>query len=143
MSHVNGSDEESSRTASTTGASFMPDSSSNAPESRLLTPTPRSTLKTAAASVEDSTAPHSSAVRHSRPSRTCSAAPTTPMLTSTDTVESATPRPSEGRTARQLVVSPPSARMRTSAARPSDSVSAASLNSMPSTDSPSTIPMPR
>ena len=66
MSHVNGSDEESSRTASTTGASFMPDSSSSAPESRLLTPTPRSTLNTAAASVEDSTAPHSSAVRHSR-----------------------------------------------------------------------------
>ena len=66
MSHVNGSDDESSRTASTTGASFMPDSSSSAPESRLLTPTPRSTLKTAAASVEDSTAPHSSAVRQSR-----------------------------------------------------------------------------
>ena len=78
----------------------MPDSSSSAPESRLLTPTPRSTLNTAAASVEDSTAPQSSAVRQSRSSRKCSAAPTTPMLTSTDTVDSAMPRPSAGRTVR-------------------------------------------
>ena len=100
----------------------MPDSSSSAPESRLLTPTPRSTLNTAAASVEDSTAPHSSAVRHSRSSSRCSPTPTTPMLTSTETVDRATPTPSAGRTARQDVVRPPSTRMRTSAASPSDPV---------------------
>ena len=55
----------SSTTAMTTGASFSPDSSSSAADSRGLTPTPRSTENTAAASVLDSTAPQSSDVRQS------------------------------------------------------------------------------
>ena len=138
-----GSAAASSSTASTTGASFIPDSSSSAPASRRDTPTPRSTLNTAAASVEDSTAPHRNAVRHSRSSSTCSDTPTTPMLTTTATVDSAMPTPSEGRTASHRVVRPPSMRISTSAASPIDSVSSASENSMPSTDSPSSTPMPR
>jgi hypothetical protein len=65
------------------------------------------------------------------------------MLTATATVDSATPIPSDGFTADQLVVNPPSIRISTSAASPSDSVSIASENWMPSTDSPSSTPMPR
>ena len=130
-------------TAMTTGASFIPDSSSRAPASRRLTPMPRSTLNTAAASVDDNTAPQRNATRQSRSSRKCRATPTTPMLTATATVASVIPTPIEGRTASQRVVSPPSARMRTSAANPTDSVSAASENCRPSTDSPSRMPMPR
>ena len=138
-----GSSEASRTTASTTGASFIPDSSSSAPRSRLLTPTPRSTLNTAAASVDDSTAPHRNAVRQSRPRATCRAVPTTAMLTTTETVDRAMPTRSAGRTADQRVVMPPSARMRTSAPSPAASVIPASENRMPSTDSPSRMPMPR
>jgi hypothetical protein len=143
VSHVIGSSEASRTTAITTGASFEPDSSSSIPASRGETPTPRSTLNTAAASVEASTAPHRNAARQSRPSSRCSATPTTPMLTTTPTVESAMPTPSDGRTALQRVVRPPSARISTSAAHPIDSVSGASENWMPTTDSPRRIPIPR
>jgi hypothetical protein len=138
-----GSSEASRITASTTGASLEPDSSSRAPANRGETPTPRSTLNTAAASVDASTAPHRNAARQSRPSSRCSATPTTPMLTATPTVASAIPTPNEGRTADQRVVSPPSARISTSAAQPIDSVSGASENWIPTTDSPSRIPIPR
>ena len=65
------------------------------------------------------------------------------MLTTTDTVDSRIPTPSAGRTEDQRVVSPPSTRISTSAARPSVSVSRASENWKPATDSPSSIPMPR
>jgi hypothetical protein len=140
---LNASPEASRTTASTTGASFIPDSSSSTPARRGRTPTPRSTLNTAAASVEESTAPHRNAARQSRPSSRCSATPTTAMLTTTDTVESAMPTPSDGRTAAHRVVRPPSARMSTRAPSPSDSVSGASLNWTPSTDSPSRMPIAR
>ena len=143
MTHVIGSSEASRTTASTIGASFVPDSSSSAPERCRRTPIPRSTLNTAAASVEDSTAPHRNAVRHSRSSSRCSATPTTPMLTTTATVDSAMPTPSDGFTASHRVVRPPSTRISTSAARPTDCVSGASENCSPSTDSPSRTPMPR
>ena len=66
----------------------MPDSSSSVPASRFGTATPRSTLNTAAASVDDSTAPQRNATRQSRSSSRCSAVPATAMLTSTDTVDS-------------------------------------------------------
>ena len=51
-------------TSSTTGASLKPDSASSIPVTRRGSGTRRSTEKTAAASVEDSTAPMSSAIVH-------------------------------------------------------------------------------
>jgi hypothetical protein len=122
---------------------LMPDSSSRAPASLCGTRRPRSTLNTAAASVEESTAPQSSAVRQSRPSSQCSPTLVAPILTATATVASATPGPRAERTTDQLVVRPPSARMSTSAAMPNAWVSAVSSNSMPSPDSPISRPIPR
>ena len=121
----------------------MPDSSSSAPTSRLLTEMLRSTLNTAAASVEASTAPHSSAIRQSKSKIRCSAAPVTAMLTATATVDSTTPGQNDARTSGQRVVSPPSVRIRTSAASPSDSVSDAFSNWMPMPASPSSTPIAR
>ena len=102
----------------TTGASFSPDSSSSAADSRGLTPTPRSTENTAAASVLDSTAPHSSDVRQSKPISRCTPRPATAIDTTTETVASEMPKPSAGRTFSHRVVRPPSARMKTSATKP-------------------------
>lgn len=85
----------------TTGASFSPDSSSRAAASLGFTPTPRSTEKTAAASVLDRTAPHSRDVRQSNPNlapNRCTPAPATTTLTTTDTVAKAVPKPNAGRT---------------------------------------------
>ena len=55
-------------TSSTVGASFRPDSASNAPRSRCGIGTWRSTEKTAAASVGEVTAPSSTAIQMSSPS---------------------------------------------------------------------------
>ena len=60
---------ENATTRMTTGASLNPDSASRAPVTRLGSGTLRSTEKTAAASVEETTAPMISACRHSRPTR--------------------------------------------------------------------------
>ena len=65
------------------------------------------------------------------------------MLTTTATVDSAIPTRSAGRTAAHRVVMPPSVRMRTSAPSPAASVTPASENWMPSTDSPSRMPIAR
>lgn len=56
-------------TRMTTGASLKPDSASSAPVSRDGSGTLRRTEKTAAASVEDTTAPMMSDCRQSRPTR--------------------------------------------------------------------------
>ena len=111
-----------------TGASLMPDSISSAPASWGDTFSARNTLKTAAASVEDSTAPHSSAMRQSRLSSRCSAHPVTAMFTATATVDSAIPQLNTGRITDQRVVTPPSARINTNPAMPSSAVSGASEN---------------
>lgn len=58
---------EKATTRITTGASLKPDSASRTPVTRDGSGTLRSTEKTAAASVEDTTAPMMSACRHSRP----------------------------------------------------------------------------
>ena len=53
----------------TTGASLKPDSASRTPVTRVGSGTLRRTEKTAAASVEETTAPMISACRQSRPTR--------------------------------------------------------------------------
>ena len=66
------------------------------------------------------------------------------MEKTTDTVASEMPSPSAGRTLSHRVVSPPSARMKTRATKPSCSVSSGLVRSMmPKLSMPSTIPMPR
>ncbi len=60
---------ESATTMMTTGASLKPDSASRTPVIRGGSGTLRSTEKTAAASVEETTAPMMSAWRQSRPTR--------------------------------------------------------------------------
>ncbi len=60
---------EKATTRMTTGASLKPDSASSTPVRRAGSGTLRSTEKTAAASVEDTTAPISSAWRQSSPAR--------------------------------------------------------------------------
>ncbi len=60
---------EKATTRMTTGASLKPDSASSVPVIRLGSGIRRSTEKTAAASVEETTAPMMSACRHSSPVR--------------------------------------------------------------------------
>nr|BFF24728.1 hypothetical protein GCM10025732_26930 [Glycomyces mayteni] len=60
---------ENARTRITAGASLNPDSASRVPLSRLGSPMPRSSENTAAASVDATTAPMTSAVCHANPSR--------------------------------------------------------------------------
>lgn len=60
---------ENATTRITTGASLKPDSASRTPVTRLGSETFLSTENTAAASVEDTTAPMISDCRHSRPTR--------------------------------------------------------------------------
>jgi len=103
----------------------------------------RSTEKTAAASVDDTTAPKMSAVRTSTP-RKCTRNPdVTATLTATPTVASSTDRPSTGLIDSHRVVKPPSVRMIASATKPSTRVRSASSYSMPAPDSPSTTPSAR
>lgn len=60
---------EKATTRITTGASLKPDSASRTPVMRDGSGTLRRTEKTAAASVDDTTAPMISDCRHSRPTR--------------------------------------------------------------------------
>ena len=66
--------------------------------------------------------------------------PSPARCTATPTVASETPSRITGRISGQVVVRPPSARIRTSAAKPSACASSASSNSSPSPASPSTTP---
>ena len=130
-------------TASTDGGSFRPDSPSSIPERIGGRGSLRSTEKTAAASVGARMAPRRSASRQPRPSSQCVHAATTPMLTTTPTVASAMAAGAAFLACPQLVVRPPSARISTSAPRPSVSVRSALSNLMPSPLSPSARPSPR
>ncbi len=94
----------------------MPDSTSSVTPTRRLSwsPLPRSTANTAAASVDDTTAPSSSASPQPRPSQcaptaTSVAVPATPMVASTPAGAAAR------RTALSGVLSPPSNRISASA----------------------------
>ena len=85
----------------------------------------------------------SSAIGQVRPSTRWQATATTPIDTNTPTVDSTI----AGKTARRMpfhgVVSPPSARMRMSAAYPNTCVSAALSKAIPAPPSPKARPMPR
>ena len=115
--------EVSATTRMITGASLKPDSASRIPDRREGSGRRRSTEKTAAASVGASTAPSRVAMRQSAPISQCAVAATTTMLTAVPTVASAIAAGTPARTSDQRVVMPPSARIRTSAARPSVSAS--------------------
>ena len=134
---------ESVTTKITAGASFMPDSASRIAESRGLMRSRRRVEKTAAASVDDSTAPYSRANCQDRPSRRCSRTPTTATLTTTPTVASMAAAVITGRTTDQRVVRPPSAMISTSAQKPRMRVRLASSNWIPSPDSPMAMPISR
>ena len=71
----------------------MPDSASSVATSRGRSRSRRSVEKTAAASVDDSTAPISTAVRQSSPADSGETAATTTTLTTTPTVASVERRP--------------------------------------------------
>ena len=118
-------------TASTDGGSLSPDSPSRMPASSGGSGSLRSTEKTAAASVGARTAPSSSASRQAMPSSQCVQQATTAMVITTPAVASVIAAGRALRACSQLVVSPPSARISTSAARPSVSAVSASLKLMP------------
>jgi hypothetical protein len=127
-----------------TGASLSPDSSSSVATIRRGSASRRSVAKTAAASVELTTAPTSSANPQVKPSSHTPSTATTTTLTTTPTVASATPGPAARRTSDHRVVNPPSARITTSAATPRVWVSPTSSNStLPGPLSPSATPRAR
>ena len=95
----------------TAGASLNPDSASSRPATRLGKGTTRSTENTAAASVEETMAPSSSASCQSIPSSRCAPAAVITMLTATPRVASIPAGASTLRTSANLVVRPPSMRM--------------------------------
>ncbi len=134
---------EISTTSTTVGASLSPDSASSEPVSRLGSGTTRSTEKTAAASVAEVTAPSRIAISHGRPSRKWPASATMDTDTENPIVASATPSRIAGRISAQVVVSPPSARISTSAANPRACASSAFSKGTPSSDSPRTTPISR
>ena len=103
----------------------------------------RSTEKTAAESVGDVTAPSSTAIHTSSPSTKWPKRVISPTLTAMPAVASTLASAVERRMSAQRVVRPPSARMTTRAAKPSERARSASSNFTPSPDSPMAIPTPR
>ena len=127
------------------GASLSPDSASSAPTSRRDSGRPRSTEKTAAASVGEVTAPSRTDSSQEQPEQQW--APTA-TIADRDRRRRASParRPSriDGRTSNQLVVRPPSARISARAAKPSAWASSAFLEVDPDARSPrATTPISR
>ena len=108
----------------TTGASLNPDSASSRPASRGGRGARRSTEKSAAASVEETTAPRSIPVSQSTSSSQWAEVPMTTTETAVPSVASSPAGAIAVLTDDQRVVSPPSARMTTSAATPRVWVSA-------------------
>ena len=133
----------SSATSSTVGASFSPDSASRVERTRDGSGTLRSTEKTAAESVGEQTAPSRAASHGSRPSTKVPKAHITPTLTPMPTVASNPATGIEPRISTQRVVNPPSARISTRAANPSEWPSPASLKEGKTLDSSMAIPRPR
>ena len=107
----------------TAGASLNPDSASSRPATRRGKGTTRSTENTAAASVDDTMAPSSSASCQSIPSSRCAPAAVTTMLTAMPTVASSRAGANTLRTSANRVVRPPSMRMIANATVPRCSAS--------------------
>ncbi|CPU46661.1 Uncharacterised protein [Mycobacteroides abscessus] len=127
----------------TAGASLNPDSASNSPASRRGNGSTRSTEKTAAASVEDTMAPSSSASCQSMRSSTCAPNAVTTVLITTPTVANAPAGASTVRISANRVVKPPSTRITASAAVHTFRASSTLSNSRPSPSSPRTTPTRR
>ena len=106
-------------TTTTVGASLRPDSASRTPVRRLGSGTIRSTENTAAESVGEQTAPSRTASCHGSPRTKWPKTAIARTETPTPTVASANPSRMDGRTSPQSVVRPPSARITTSAPKPS------------------------
>ena len=130
-------------TRTTTGASLRPDSASSVPVSRRGSGTTRSTENTAAASVAEMLAPSSTAISHGRSNTKCATRATTVTEIATPNVANATLSRMDPRMSFQLVVTPPSARMSTKAAKPRACASSASSNWIPKPDSPRATPISR
>ena len=130
-------------TRMTVGASLKPDSASSRPAMRRGSGSARSTANTAAASVEDTTAPISSDTCQSKPRNRCAPRAVTSALTPTPTVASTPAGASTVLMSPQLVVRPPSIRMIASAAVPRFCATWALSKRMPSTSSPSSRPTAR
>ena len=125
------------------GASLNPDSASSKPTTRLGNGKKRSTENTAAASVEETMAPSSSASCQSNPSSRCAPAAVTNVLIATPTVANAPAGASCLRMSVNRVVNPPSTRMTASPTVPRFRASCASSNSSPSPSSPIATPTAR
>src|ERR1700756_1236147 len=110
----------SSVTASTDGASLRPDSPSSIPERIGGGGRPPRPEKTAGGAGGGGAGPRPSTAppRQPKPSSQCVHAATTPVLTTTPTVASAIAAGAACLACAQLVVSPPSARISTSAPSP-------------------------
>ncbi len=105
----------SSTTSTMVGASLRPDSDSSELATRSFSGTRRSVEKTAAASVGANTAPSSRASVQSKSKSTRAVTAMRTMVTATPTVASEMPIGRTGRTSRQRVDRPPSARITTRA----------------------------
>ena len=117
----------SSTTAMTAMGSLAMDSASSVADRRRGRAIERRVEKTAAASVEATTAPYSKEVRTSRFNTTEAATATTAMVTTTPIVARTAANPTMGRTSRQRAVRPPSARMKINAVRPRERASSTSV----------------
>jgi len=108
--------------------SLLPDSSSRSGLSLPLRLTfrDRITAKTAAASVEDMTAPNSSPSWSENPSTGMANSPTATAVSRTPNVARAMPWPRTGRIIRQLVSRPPENKMKAKASVPTNLATAAS-----------------
>jgi hypothetical protein len=104
----------------------------------------RSVANTAAASVEETTAPSSTDCSQDRSNRAYAASPVRRALTTTPTVASSVAGTATSRSRRHEVASPPSKRIAASATTPTFRARSASSNSIPPRPSePSSIPRPR
>ena len=127
----------------TAGASLNPDSASSRPATRRGNGSTRRTENTAAASVEDTMAPSSSANCQSMSSRTCAPAAVIAVLMRTPTVARTPAGASTLRTSANRVVNPPSTRITASATVPMLRASSTLSNSRPNPSSPMTTPTSR
>jgi hypothetical protein len=135
--------ETTSVTRMITGGSLNPDSASSVARVRARSRSLRITANTAAASVEDTTAPSSMAVRASTSSTSQASAEVTVTLIATPTVARTPANPSTGRITGSRVVRPPSARITAKATVHRVWVSAASSKESPRPASPMDNPIAR
>ena len=126
--------------------SFMPDSISSVAAMRSFSRTPDdlSSANTAAASVEPTMEPSSSASRQSRPSSHQAPSPVSPALITTPTVASSMAGRRPVRKVAKSVRSPPSSRITASATLPTQKLRLTSSNTTPpGPSSPARMPASR